>query len=117
MEKITMATTPASLPTTSHGVSNLLTGFTVLNEDISETEIYHQVPDQMGAIVAEHPYDVRYDLSLTVIGAGTLPSAGDRTFSYASATRKVDKISKPSAYNDLKKYNITAYRYTNFPTA
>lgn len=110
-----MATTPASLPTTSFGVTNLLTGFTVLNEDYSEQDIVHQVPDQLGAIVNEHPYDVRTDLTLTVIGAGTLPTIGAKTFSYDSKTWKVDKISKPCAYNDLKKYTITAYRYTNFP--
>ena len=58
-----MATTPATIPVVSYGVDNLLTGFIVLNEEITETDIVHQISDQKGAISAEYPYDKRYDLT------------------------------------------------------
>lgn len=111
-----MATTPATIPVVSYGVDNLLTGFIVLNEEITETDIVHQISDQKGAISAEYPYDKRYDLTLTVQGSGSLPACGAVAFSYASAVWKVEKISKPAVYNDTVKYTITAYRYTNFPS-
>lgn len=114
-----MATVPAVIPAVTAGIANLLDGFIVLNEDITETDIVHSIPDQKGAIVAEYPYDKRFDLTLTVQGGGTLPACGATAFQYPTTSGpkwKVEKISKPAVYNDTVKYTITAYRYTNFPS-
>ena len=110
-----MATVPAANSTATLGIDNLLTDFTVLSENIDETENALQIPDQQGAIVNELHVDTRYDLSLSVYGTGTLPATGITTFSYANATWKVDKISKAGTHNDYQKYNITAHRSTNYP--
>lgn len=110
-----MATVPTTIPAAAYGVDNLLTGFIVLSEDISEQDVVHQIFDQKGALVAEYPYDKRYDLTLTVQGAGDLPAIGSTTFTYATLKWKVDNISKPAVYNDTVKYTIKAYRTTNFP--
>lgn len=110
-----MATTPATIPAGGYGVDNLLAGFIVWNEEITETDIYHTIADQKGAVVAEYPYDTRFDLTLTLHGNGVLPLVGSQSFAYASKVWKCDKVSKPAAYNDTVKYTVTAYRHTNFP--
>lgn len=110
-----MPTVPATNSVATLGISTLLTGFTILNENIDESDASITIPDQMGATVDEISYDKRYDLSITFYGDGTAPVAGNEAFSYASKNWKVDKISKSGTYNDYQKYTLTAHRYTNYP--
>ena len=60
-------------------------------------------------------YDKHYSLTLNVIGSGTLPEIGTESFSYASHNWKVQSVTYQGAYNEKKKYTITAERWTNYP--
>lgn len=99
------------------GIDNLLSGFIVQSEDISEEVITDQTQDQKGAVVSELDYDKHWTLTLNVIGdtSATLPSVGDTTFTYASNKWKVKTVSYAGSYNDKKKWTITAERWYNFP--
>ena len=110
-----MSTTPSANSVATLGIETLLTGFTILNETIDDSDISVSIPDSKGATVDEKNVDTKYDLNITFYGAGTLPVIGVSTFSYASAKWKVDKISKSGTYNDFQKYSLTAHRFTNYP--
>ena len=112
-----MATTPASNSTAVLGIDTLLSGFTILSENIDEAETVLPIPDQKGATVDELPVDVRKDLEIQFYGAGTLSEVGSKVFSYAGETWKVERIRKAGMYNDFQKYTLTAHRFTNFPAA
>ena len=99
------------------GIDNELSGFIVQSEDIAEEVITDTTQDQKGAVVSQLDYDQHWTLTLGVIGdtAATLPEVGDITFTYGGHKWKVNGVTYTGAYNDKKKWSITAERWTNFP--
>lgn len=97
-------------PTEQYGVSNTLAGYVIESENISKSPQREQVRNQKNAVTAVIEYDIHYTLRLTVRGA-TEPAA--TTLSYDGETWIVDNVEKAGSYNGLKRYNITASRYTN----
>lgn len=112
-----MATVPASIPSVVRGISNLLAGYIVQTEEISDEDIFDPIQDQVGATVDEQSYDNKKTLKLTVIGPDTAPiTGGAENFAYGGKTWKVDSCVKAGAYNDKVKWNVNAHRFTNYPT-
>lgn len=106
------------------GVDNILSDCIIQSEEISESRMTDQTQDQKGAVVSELDYDVRWDLNLTLIGdSAKLPvtgnsssiAVGDTTFSYGGHKWKVASCTYTGSYNNKKSYNVTAYRYYNWP--
>ena len=76
--------------------------------------------DQKGAVVSQLDYDKHYTLTLDLIGDTTAGSnlestAGDTTFNYGGHKWKLNNVTYTGTYNDKKKWNVTAERWTNFP--
>lgn len=99
------------------GIDNTLSGFIVQSEDIAEEVITDTTQDQKGAVVSQLDYDQHWTLTLGVIGDtdATLPEVGDTAFEYGGHKWKVLTVTYTGAYNDKKKYSITAERYRLFP--
>ena len=93
-----------------YGVSTTLSGYVIESETITTSPQREQVHNQQNAVTAEIQYDIRYELKLTVRGASA-PAA--TTLSYDSETWIVDSVEKAGSYNGLRRYNVTAHRYTN----
>ena len=89
------------------GIDNTLSGFIVQNETIAEEVITDTTQDQKGAVVSQLDYDKHYTLTLDLIG--------DTTFAYGGHKWKLNNVSYTGTYNDKKKWNLTAERWTNFP--
>ena len=108
-----MATNPSgiSVAASMRGVSRTLAGFVIESESINENDIAEQIPDQDGAIAGEISYDKRTDLRLTIRKSG----ATGGTLSYGGTDYRVDSVEEAGTYNGLRRYNITAHRYTNCP--
>lgn len=100
------------------GIDNTLSGFIVQSEDIAEEVITDTTQDQKGAVVSQLDYDQHWTLTLGVIGDtdATLPEVGDITFEYAGNKWKVLTVTYTGAYNDKKKWSITAERYRLWPS-
>ena len=113
-----MATTPSTISGATRGIVNELTGYIVQSENFTESPVVEQVPDQNGAIAYEAVYDHRTDLSLSVIGAtasATAPTVTNEIISYASHNWFVDSCEEAGTYNAVRKWNIRAHRYDNWP--
>ena len=114
-----MATTPTIAAGSPRGIQHTLDGYVVETESITPTDRSEEVPDQNGAIADEISYDTRTDLRLTVRSATTGKNApaeaGDDGFEYASSKWKVDSVEEAGSYNGLRRWNITAHKYENFP--
>lgn len=116
-----MATNPSSISVAAsmRGISNSLAGFVIESETINESDIAEQVPDQDGAIAGEISYDKRTDLRLTIrksgASGGTLPTVGG-TLTYSTVKYHVDNVEEAGSYNGLRRWNVTAHRYTNWPS-
>ncbi len=114
-----MATTPSIAAGTPRGITNTLTGYVVESESITPNDVSDQVPDQKGAIADEISYATRTDLRLTVRSATTgttaPATAGATNFTYAGSNWKVDSCEEAGIYNGLRRWNINAHRYENFP--
>ena len=113
-----MATTP-TITGAVRGIANTLSGYVVQSENFTESPVVEQVPDQNGAIGYEAVYDHRVDLSLSVISDGsstTAPTVTDDIISYSSHNWFVDSCEEAGTYNGVRKWNIKAHRYDNWPT-
>ena len=115
-----MATEPASIAHgTPRGITNTLSGYVVETESITPADRSEEVPDQKGAVADEISYDTRTDLRLTVrsatIGATAPATAGATNFTYAGSKWKVDSCEEAGSYNGLRRWNIIAHKYANFP--
>lgn len=115
-----MATTPPTIAAgTPRGIQNTLAGYVVETESIAPADRSEEVPDQKGAVADEISYDIRTDLRLTVRSATTgttaPATAGSTSFAYAGSKWKVDGCEEAGSYNGLRRWNITAHKYTNFP--
>ena len=90
-----MATTPAIAAGTPRGITNTLAGY------------------------VEISYDTRTDLRLTVrsatTGATAPATAGATNFQYAGSKWKVDSCEEAGSYNGLRRWNINAHKYENWP--
>ncbi len=107
------------------GIDNTLANCIIQNESITEERITDTTQDQKGAVVSQLDYDEHFTLNLTVLcdsasapitGTGSAFQPGDTAFSYASKKWKLTSVQYQGAYNDKKKYTITAERWKNFPT-
>lgn len=111
------------------GIDNTLTNFIVQNEAINEEVITDTTQDQKGAVVSQLDYDKHWTLTCDIIGdtanvstalGGALSGdgtfvAGDYTFTYGGFKWKIASVNYAGAYNDKKKWSITAERWVNFP--
>lgn len=103
------------------GIDNVLAGFIVQSEDYTNDLVTDTTQDQKGAVVSQLDYDHHYTCTLTVIGSGTPPVAGDISFSWkdkengTNKTWKVQNVTFNGSYNDKKKYTINLERWDNFP--
>ena len=115
-----MATVPTEIAAgTPRGITNTLSGYVVETESITPADRSEEVPDQKAAIADEIHYDTRTDLRLTVRSATTdanaPTTAGTTDFSYADKKWKVDSVEEAGSYNGLRRWNINAHKYENWP--
>ena len=109
--------------------------FIIQNESITEEVITDTTQDQKGAVVSQLDYDKHWTLTFDVIGdtdavstalGGTFSGdndnstfvAGDIGFEYPAAggtVWKIMSVNYAGAYNDKKKWSVTAERWVNFP--
>ena len=108
-----MALTPGQVDG-EYGVATTLTGYTIESVSVTEEPQREKVPDQKNRIAKELEYDTLYNLTLTVRGA-TAPSTNGIT--YDGKKYIVDKVENAGTYNGLRRFNITAHRYSNCDTA
>lgn len=111
-----MATTPAQgVDTGTYGVDTTVTGITIESVNITETPQVETVPDQKNATVNEIVYDTRKDLRLTYRGTKLAATNGVITFN--GVKYAVDSHEEAGSYNALKRYNLSAHRFDNFPAS
>jgi|GEM_PF-1736876 len=116
-----MATTPEIIEAgTPRGIQRTLANFVIETESITPADRSEEVPDQDGAVADEISYDVRTNLRLTVRSAKATVAAppavaGSASFSYDGTLWKVDDVEEAGTYNGLRRWNINAHRYTNYP--
>ncbi len=116
-----MATTPEIIEAgTPRGIQRTLANFVIETESITPADRSEEVPDQSGAVADEISYDVRTNLRLTVRSAKATVAAppavaGSASFSYDGKLWKVDDVEEAGTYNGLRRWNINAHRYTNYP--
>ena len=120
-----MATNPAGISGSPRGISNILDGFVVENEEFNETPVQEDFDDQNGARADEKVYDTRVDLNLTVYGKTAeadiekvltaIANSGGKKIAYAGKSWKVDSCREAGTYNARRRWTITAHRYDNFP--
>lgn len=109
-----MATTPATATTEVYGIETTATGITIESETITESPQVETVPDQKNAVVDEIKYDTRIDLKLTYRGTKLADNNG--VITYNGVKYAVDSHESAGSYNGLKRYNLSAHRFTNFPS-
>lgn len=105
------------------GIDATLSGYIIQDVTINTSRMTDPTQDQKGAVVSELDYDCRWDMTMTVIGGDgtedpdTLPgiATGDTTFTWAGAKWKVQGVQYTGNFQSKKQYQITAYRYKNFP--
>ena len=111
------------------GIDNLVADFIIQNESINEEVITDTTQDQKGAVVSQLDYDKHWTLTFDIIGdtahvAAALGGvanddgtfvAGDMAFSYGGFKWKIASVNYAGAYNDKKKWSVTAERWVNFP--
>ena len=110
-----MATTPATPTAEQYGISETQTGITIESLTKTETPLVEAVPDQKNATVNEVKYDTRVDLKLTY--RGTKLSATNGVITFNNVQYAVDSHEEAGSYNGLKRYNLSAHRFDNFPAA
>lgn len=113
------------------GIDHTLDNFIIQNESINEEVITDTTQDQKGAVVSQLDYDKHWTLTFDIIGdtahvsqalGGTVAGdgtfvAGDTAFMYGNVPWKIMSVNYAGAYNDKKKWSVTAERWVNFPTA
>lgn len=108
-----MTTTPASMPADTYGIETTVNGITIETVTLTETRQVEQVPDQKNAIADEIEYDKRIDLKLTYRGTKLTTTGGIVT--YNNIKYAVDSHEEAGSYNGLKRYNLSAHRFNNYP--
>ena len=116
--------TPETATAEEYGISTIAPGITVESENISRSPQTEPIPDQKNAVRGEAKYDTRYELRLTYRGTKleetahpatqTMPAQND-TVAYGGHVWSVDSHEEAGSYNGLKRYNLTAHRFDNYP--
>lgn len=132
MNEVTHPTTAGNLIRQEEwGIDHTIDDFIIQNENITEEVITDTTQDQKGAVVSQLDYDKHWTLTFDIIGdtahvsqalGGTVAGdgtfvAGDISFMYAEKPWKIMSVNYAGAYNDKKKWSVTAERWVNFPTA
>ena len=99
-------------PAEVYGINTSLEGYVIESESETETPQVETVPNQKNQVADEIQYDVRHDLRLTVRGA-TKPAA--TVLTYNDHKWAVDSVEKAGTYNGLRRWNVKAHKYVNFP--
>lgn len=113
------------------GIDHTIDDFIIQNETINEEVITDTTQDQKGAVVSQLDYDKHWTLTFDIIGDTAHVSqalggvanddgtfvAGDTGFLYGNVPWKIMSVNYAGAYNDKKKWSVTAERWVNFPTA
>jgi len=114
-----MATTPANATTEVYGIATETANITVESETITDSPVVEPVPDQKNATIKEIKYDTRTDLKLTYRGTKlsvTASQSGENdVVTYNSVKYYVDSHEEAGTYNGLKRYNLSAHKFTNSP--
>ena len=104
------------------GIDATLSGYIIQDVTINTSRMTDPTQDQKGAVVSELDYDERSDMTMTVVGGSTedpdeLPgiATGDTTFTWNGKKWKVQGVQYTGNFQSKKQYQITAYRYKNFP--
>ena len=104
------------------GIDATLSGYIIQDVTINTSRMTDPTQDQKGAVVSELDYDERWDGTMTVIGGSTedpdeLPNiaTGDTTFTWAGKKWKIQGVQYTGNFQSKKQYQITFYRYKNFP--
>ncbi len=108
-----MATVPAQADTGTYGIAETESGITIESISITESPQAEPVHDQANAVVNEIAYDKRVDLKLTYRGTKLTESAGCVTVN--SVKYFVDSHEDAGTYNGLRRYNLSAHKFNNFP--
>ena len=108
-----MATVPAQADTGTYGISETESGITIESISTTESPQSERVPDQANAVVNEITYDKRVDLKLTYRGTKLTETNGCVTVN--SVKYFVDTHEDAGTYNGLRRYNLTAHKFNNFP--
>lgn len=109
-----MATTPASPDTGTYGISETVSGITIESLSKTSSPLAEPVPDQKNAVVNEIKYDTRTDIRLTY--RGTKLTESDGVVTVDGVKYFVDSHEEAGTYNGLKRYNLTAHKFDNFPS-
>ena len=105
------------------GLDATLSGYIIQDVQITTSRTVDTTQDQKGAVVSELDYDERWDGTMTVVGGDgtedpdTLPgiATGDTTFTWAGKKWKVQSVQYTGNFQSKKMYQITFYRFRNFP--
>ncbi len=106
---------------TTWGIQNTIANCIIQSESIQSEDITDDTQDQNGATVSRLTYDKHWTLNLTLLTDE--PSAitalqGTDNFAYGTDNGKwfVNSVVYNGSYNGKKSYNITAERYSLFPS-
>ena len=105
------------------GIDATLSGYIIQDVQITTSRTVDTTQDQKGAVCSELDYDCRWDMTMTVIGGDgtedpdTLPgiATGDTAFTWGGKKWKVQGVQYTGNFASKKMYQITAYRFRNFP--
>lgn len=92
-----------------YGISQTLADYTIESATLTDTPRREEVPDQKNRVTKEIRYDTRYDLRLVVRGS-TKPA--NTSITYDSQAYIVDSVEDAGSYNSLRRYTVTAHRYS-----
>lgn len=116
--------TPETATAEEYGISTVTNGITVESQDITDVPQYDPIPDQKNATRGEAKFDTRYNLRLTYRGTKlahtthpattTMPAQND-TVAYGGHVWSLDEHEEAGVYNGLKRYNLTAHRFEQYP--
>ncbi len=108
-----MPTTPTTVHGT-YGISTTVENITIESLSITPSPVSEPVPDQANAVANEIVYDERIDLRMTY--RGTKLTETDHNVTIGNVKYRVDSHEEAGTYNGLQRYNLTAHRFTNFPS-
>ena len=101
----------------TYGISEVIDNCTIESLNVTESPQRETVPNQTNAIIGEVRYDTRYELRATVRGTPTITNGTitvkSGTSDTTGTTYIVDTLEDAGTYNGLRRYNISAHRYTN----
>ena len=132
-EELTGVTVPTTIPDINeavYGITSTLKDCIIQNESINYTKQTADVMDQKNALVSQLTYDERWDITLDVLAKSGAISEYPKLAPNVKATSGVDAeifeygghywkltgLTYTGSYNDFKKWNITGFRSTNYPT-